>query len=263
MKRMSFQSNPAFSITNEKLCLLLLFIIANVILCGGARNFRVKGGIGAELARGFNHLLMCVGTGKAGSGEGIKMIVWQNCLIASKLCTWLSGEEKADVITPAGVDQQHTDVRVHVWQCTAIVLFILYYPVGGENFLCASRLPPPPPPTRRINWQLLGSGSRCVGQAAAAFRHTHLKIHAISTRSRARKIKMHALDARGAAPPRLFHPKDLPAAAPATEVRPISCWHLKLFSSSGVCHVLLVGSPYVQPKIFNSTATGWSFLRIP
>lgn len=47
-------------------------------------------------ARGFNHLLMCVGTGKAGSGEGIKMIVWQNCLIASKLCTWLSGEEKAD-----------------------------------------------------------------------------------------------------------------------------------------------------------------------
>jgi len=67
----SIKSALAFSITRET-CAATSLYNCKCDMCGGARNFRVKGGIGA---RRFNHLLMCVGTGKAGSGEGIKMIV--------------------------------------------------------------------------------------------------------------------------------------------------------------------------------------------
>lgn len=174
-------------------------------MCGGARNFRVKGGIGA---RRFNHLLMCVGTGKAGSGEGIKMIVWQNCLIASKLCTWLSGWLSSD-------GEEMPDYTCWCWPtahrraCACVAMHgncPFYFVLSSrwwEFFVRVTTASDAAAATRRINWQLLGRQQpHCVGQAAA-FRHTHLKIHAISTRSRARKIKMHALDARGAA--RLFH----------------------------------------------------------
>jgi hypothetical protein len=73
LKRMDFNQicALAFSITRET-CAATSLYNCKCDMCGGARNFRVKGGIGA---RRFNHLLMCVGTGKAGSGEGIKMIV--------------------------------------------------------------------------------------------------------------------------------------------------------------------------------------------